>query len=99
MRHKARVDDNQPEIVRAFRRLGCSVAHTHQLGKGFPDLIIGFMKKNFLIEIKDGSKIPSKQKLTDDELEFHNAWLGNIHIIKSEDEAIDLVNRIRAAGW
>lgn len=36
-----RVDKNQPEIVKAIRATGASVSHTHSLGHGFPDIVVG----------------------------------------------------------
>lgn len=38
---RKRVDRNQPEIVKAVRKAGASVGHTHEIGKGFPDIVIG----------------------------------------------------------
>jgi len=82
-KYAARIDANQPDIVKSFRKLGCSVAHIHMVGDGIPDIIVGFQGNNYLIEIKDGSKPPSKRKLTDDEQEWHDNWLGSVHIIES----------------
>ena len=56
-----RVDANQPEIVRTFRDLGCSVAITSNVRDGFPDIVMGIHGINVLVEIKDGSKVPSKR--------------------------------------
>ena len=44
MRTRARIDAVQPEIVAAFRAHGCDVLHTHQLGKGAPDLFLAIPK-------------------------------------------------------
>ena len=93
MRLRAKVDDNQPEIVRALRKLGCSVLMLHQLGKGCPDILIGFRGKNILAEIKDGSKVPSKRTLTTDEKEFHDMWRGQVAVIESIDDAICLLQK------
>lgn len=41
MSFKKRVDRNQPEIVDALRKAGASVGHTHSLGHGFPDIVVG----------------------------------------------------------
>ncbi len=68
MRKKARVDANQKEIVQQLRKRGISVLHTPQLGKGAPDIVIGYMNSNYLLEIKDGNKSQSQQKLTPAEL-------------------------------
>ena len=77
MRKKARVDANQREIVQQLRKIGISVLHTHQLGRGAPDLILGYRNENFMIELKDGNKTKSQQKLTPDEIEFQTKWQGN----------------------
>jgi hypothetical protein len=39
MGHKKRTDRNQAEIVKALRQVGASVGHTHEVGKGFPDIV------------------------------------------------------------
>lgn len=91
MRRAARVDANQAEIVAALRSAGASVYPTHALGKGFPDIVVGFRGVNYLMEIKDGSKPPSKRQLTPDEAEFHAAWAGTVHIVESVDDALDVI--------
>jgi hypothetical protein len=90
MRTRARVDDNQSEVVSAFRRCGFTVAHTHTIGKGFPDLVVAKFGKTALIEVKDGRKPPSARKLTKDEAEFHTAWSGDIYIVEDVDDVIGL---------
>ena len=61
----AKVDANQVEIVEELRKAGCTVQHLHQVGKGCPDILVGYMHMNILMEIKDGEKPPSKKVLTD----------------------------------
>lgn len=99
MKFKAKVDANQPLIVAAFRRMGCSVAHIHTVGKGVPDIIIAMKCKTGtvckLVEIKDGDKVKSARKLTYHEQVFHEYWQDDIPIIKSVDDAINLVNRLK----
>lgn len=87
-----KVDDNQKEIVEAFKKLGYSVAHTHIVGKGFPDIVVAKHKKTTLVEIKDGKKPLSKRKLTPDELKFHDSWQGDLKIIESVEDVIKFVN-------
>jgi hypothetical protein len=58
------VDDNQRQIVDALRRVGCSVWSLAGVGKGFPDLAVGFRGRNLFLEVKDGSKPPCKRRLT-----------------------------------
>lgn len=89
--HPKRVDANQPEIVKALRDVGCSVQHLHALGKGCPDLLVGYMGKNYLMEIKDGSKPPSKRKLTEDEVEWYESWRGSLYVVGNVTEALLVV--------
>lgn len=87
----ARVDANQSAIVEALRKLGATVLHLHTIGKGAPDIAVGYMGKNALIEIKDGSKPPSARKLTPDEERFHAEWRGQVAVVESVDEAIAFI--------
>ena len=72
MRRAAKVDVNQPGMVREWRAAGLYVAHTHQLGRGFPDCIVtGYSiplnaVAAVFVEIKDGN-----DKLTEKEAEWH----------------------------
>lgn len=86
--HIRRADDNQPEIVGAFRRLGYSVKVTSSLG-GFVDLVAGKFGHNHLIEVKDSRKRPSARKLTPCEAKFHQDWKGSVHIIESVEDVIE----------
>lgn len=89
-----RVDANQREIVKTFRDLGASVHVLSDLGKGCPDIVVGLFGKNYLIEIKDGSKVPSAQRLTDKEQLFFDGWKGHVQIIKSVQEVVYFVNNL-----
>lgn len=80
------VDANQSDIVAYARRLGFSVAVTAKLGKGFPDIVMGKNGRNWLVEIKDGSKPPSQRKLSESEQKFHSEWRGQICIVESRDD-------------
>lgn len=84
-----RIDNNQTDIVKAFRDVGFSVAVTSALGNGFPDIVVGAYGKNYLIEIKDGEK-----KLTDKEASFFIGWAGQYHIIRNSKQANDFILRI-----
>jgi Holliday junction resolvase len=90
MRRRGRTDANQKEIVKTFRQLGFSVAVTSAIGCGFPDIIIGKHGKNWLVEIKDGKRIPSERRLTQDEEDFAAEWRGAMYIVESIEEVIAL---------
>lgn len=94
MRYAAKRDDNHAEIRDALRDIpGVVVADTASLGDGFPDLVVGYRGVISLLEIKDGSKPPSKQKLTDDEQKFFDKWAGfPVYVAASFDEAWEAIN-------
>lgn len=88
MRRRARVDSNQAEITAALRKAGASVQPLHSIGKGCPDLLVGFRGRNLLFEVKDGNKPPSAQELTPDGFKWSRMWIGQYHIVRSADEAL-----------
>lgn len=94
-RRAARTDSNQSEIVEALRKCGVSVFPTHTVGDGFPDLVCGFHGNNYLFEIKDPNKPPSKRLLTEDEKKFRDAWRGRVFTIMTADEALATVGAIK----
>lgn len=87
----ARIDANQPEIVEALREAGCSVQLLHMVGKGCPDLLVGWQGLNVLVEVKDGSKPPSARKLTPDQEIWHDNWRGQVTVVCSVHEALTAV--------
>ena len=88
-RRAARVDDNQPEIVKAFRALGWYVLIISQL-KNCCDIIVSKNGRTIAIEIKDGRKTPSQQKLSAGELKFQSEWQGEYALITSIDDVKEL---------
>lgn len=87
-----RTDSNHAEIIKALRKIpNLSVFSTHEVGKGFPDIVIGYKGINYLIEIKDGKKPPSARKLTPDEVKFHQDWNGQIDTIKNFEELLQII--------
>lgn len=76
MRLRARTDANHSDIVEFFRQAGASVFDASRLGRGFPDLVIGYQHRTVLVEIKDGAKSPSRRTLTDDQQAFMRSWRG-----------------------
>ncbi len=88
MRRAAKIDNNQPEIVKAFRQIGASVQILSAVGKGCPDTIVGFRGRNIFVEIKDGSKPPSEQKLTADQIRWHASWAGQRCVANSVEDAV-----------
>ena len=89
MRRNARIDENQPQIVKELRKIpGFSVAITSNLGDGYPDISVGFLGITGLYEIKDPAKPPSAQKLTDKEQTFHDTWFGHVKTVRTTAEIV-----------
>ena len=88
-----RTDSNQKAIVAALRKYGCTVLMLHEVGSGCPDLLAGIDGMNILLECKDGTKPPSKQKLTPEQIKWHWAWMGQADVVRSPVEAIRAVKR------
>lgn len=89
MRRAAKIDANQEEIVKALRAVGATVQSLAAIGKGCPDLLVGFRNGSFLLEVKDGRKPPSARELTDDQIEWHINWRGGpCTVVSSIEEAL-----------
>lgn len=88
-----RRDDNHHEITDALTAAGWLVADTSQVGNGFPDLIAIRHGLVEFIEVKDGSKPPSKRRLSSDEqvtaLQFAQAG-KRIRVIETVEQAVSL---------
>lgn len=88
-----KTDTNHKEIINKCRQVpALSVFSTHTLGKGFPDIVIGYKGKNYLFEIKDGNKTKSQVKLTEDESIFHRNWRGQVTIVYSFEDILQVIN-------
>lgn len=91
MRRAARIDENQPHIVKGLRRVGASVLIVSQLKNCF-DILVGYNGVNYIIEIKDGEKPSSQRKLTKGELEFKHNWKGGkYYVVENLDEALEII--------
>lgn len=89
--HAAKVDANQPKIVKELRDLGYSVKPVHQI-KRFADILVGKGGKNWIFEIKDPAKPPSARKLTEGEEEFFDDWQGQVDVILTTEDALEIMS-------
>lgn len=99
MRRAARIDANQPAIVDALRKVGCKVTPLHMVGQGCPDLLVWGPGRWILMEVKDGTKVPSKRELTADEQAFFDLRAdaikaGALVIVESVGDALEAVEAI-----
>lgn len=91
-RRAAKVDLNQSQIVEELRGIpGVSVALTHTLGRGYPDIVVGWRGLNFLFEIKQPGR---EDDLTEDEVRFHREWAGQVSVVSSSSEIWDIMVRL-----
>lgn len=92
MRQAAKRDNNEGEIVAALEAVGCVVHRLSQ--KGVPDLLVGYvhpiskLPRTTLIEVKE-----PRGKLTTDQEEWHALFIGEVHIVRTIDEALEAVGR------
>lgn len=93
MRRAARLDDNHPEIVAAFKKLGCSVLDIHGL-KNCGDLVVSRNMKTAIVEIKDGRKNLAARKLTKGEEKFRTEWQGLYFLVEDLSDVIALVRAL-----
>jgi hypothetical protein len=82
------VDVNQQMIVEALRAAGATVAHTHMVGSGFPDIVVGKGGNTYLMEIKQPKK---RDRLTDDERRFMVDWQGHTCVVTTPEEALIVI--------
>lgn len=94
MRRAARIDANQPEIIRALMSVGAGVQSLAGIGCGCPDLLVTYGGQNHLLEVKDGAKPPSDRELTRDEKRWHAFWRlrgGAVHVVLDAAEALEAI--------
>jgi len=90
-KYAARVDDNESEIIQALESIGCDVI---RIGKPV-DLLVGYRKRNFLIEVKNPD---NSYAGTDEQKEFIRDWRGQVRIVETAMEAITLVTKAYGGG-
>lgn len=89
---KGHRDDNHGTIVKAFRKLGCSVVELDVVGSGCPDLLVGYRRIDRLIEVKDGAKVKSRRQLRASQTDFIGAWRGAFPcVVETVSDVITLV--------
>jgi hypothetical protein len=96
MMRAAKIDANQEQVVTALRAAGATVQSLAGVGKGTPDLLVGYKGQTLLLEIKDGNKPPSKRSLNEDQLRWHGAWKGGaLAVVDNPDAALRMIGVIK----
>lgn len=86
LRHNARRDENEAEIVNWLESMGCIVEQLPG-GNGRPDLLVGRAGTTWLMEIKSPTgKLNAKQQ------KWHDKWRGApVHVVTNPTEALLVV--------
>lgn len=96
--YKRNKDGNHSEVVGALRACGASVHAIESVEAGLPDLLVGLFGLTELVEVKDGSKAKSAQRLSDAQVRWHTSWRGRpVTVVRSVDDALALVAKMRGA--
>ena len=92
----AKIDANHEAVVLALRSAGATVQSLAGVGKGTPDLLVGYKGQTMLMEVKDGFKAPSARLLTEDQLKWHGAWKGGaLAVVDNPDAALRMIGVIK----
>ena len=99
-RRAAKVDSNQPAIVKAFQAAGARVQHLHAVGGGCPDLLVSFRGVDRLVEVigPDKKKRFPPDGLSPSQVEWHRNWLSPIAVIENETQALNLLGLVPLRG-
>ena len=88
-----KTDANQASIVSALRQVGASVVDLSAVGRGVPDLLVGFRGRTYLLEVKN--KL-GRNRLTADQDVFLAWWHGVPPIIVyNESDALTAIDAVR----
>lgn len=85
MRHRThKADANQEDIVSKLRAIGASVLILSQVGDNAPDLLVGYKRNDFLLEVKSATG-----ELREGQLSFINRWNGRKPVVvRTWEEAL-----------
>lgn len=97
MRRRGKRDANHGRLVATFKQLGCSVAELTDTGiPGWPDIIVGCVGVNRLVELKNPETAYGKRGLNSNQVAFSRDWSGDrVWVASTTDEAIALVTNWR----
>jgi hypothetical protein len=86
-------DFNQPTIIRALENVGASVQSLTRVGHGCPDLLVGYRRRTFLLEVKNPD---AGGELNDDQLDWHREWRGQpVVTVETPEEALRAIGALR----
>jgi hypothetical protein len=95
LKYGAKKDANHNEVVDALKEAGASVIDMSHVGRGFPDLIVGFNSQTLLMEIKNPKTSYGKKGLNKNQLKWREQWIGGTYcIVDSVESALKMIGII-----
>lgn len=96
MRRAAKRDDNERQIVDALRGIGAAVTQVD--AKGVPDLLVSYRGHWCVLEVKDGNKPPSRQRLTPEQEAWRDQQRAPVPVVTTVEDAIAWVIQMCDTG-
>lgn len=90
-----KVDANQAAIVEALRKTGATVHLIGGIGGGCPDLLVGRLGLNILLEVKNPE---GRNRVDEKQAEWIANWRGQCAIVRDEFEAMAVMLKLTAGG-
>jgi hypothetical protein len=91
-----KVDANHKEIVDALKTIGASIIDASRLGKGMPDLIVGFRGQTVLMEVKNPKTQYGRKGLNENQRKWAESWAGGpLAIVDGPDAALRVLGVIK----
>lgn len=91
----AKVDANHKEVVDALKTIGASIIDASRLGKGMPDLIVGFRGQTILIEVKNPKTQYGRKGLNENQRKWAESWRGGpLAIVDGVEAALRMLKSI-----
>lgn len=89
-----RRDSTHHEVVEALESVGASVFDCADMGGGFPDLVVGYRGRTYLMEVKG-----PKGKLSPSQVAFSAGWRGDkVLMVRTRAEALRAIGLEEAAA-
>ena len=87
-----RIDGNARLVIDCLRVNGVSVQSVHASNSGVPDLLCGFMGRNYLVEVKPESRSKAANAPRASQVAWAAAWRGSKpFVVHNAAESFELV--------
>lgn len=83
-----KVDANHGAVRDFLREHGWAVRSLASIGYDLPDFVVAREHFTALVEVKDGSKSPSKRKLSEGQESFRKTWPGIVITALNPEHAL-----------